>query len=550
MINCCELPAKLPSFPYTWQNELSNLLCEILETRQNIDCQTVKDCETVTSFNSFNLNGTTLSMSYTDEKGVITPRQVDLSSVNANPYIFNNGLTKNTDLVQLGGDLIKPTIIGGTNETVNTLWIKNNTSVGTGNPRQDSSLITGRTKLTTSEFNFGTYSFLNNFSAITPLDGINAGTYLSNNLYLTSGPTTYTITDGTYETGLYASINVLNGSNKNITGKIAAITTSGVFNHDVIETGGGTISDFIGIRITAPTQLEPTVGYASKDFTGTITDTYGVFVESQRGRLRNTATQTNTWGVYQAGADDLNYFRGKLVTGIENASADSLHHFRSAIYGKLEDSNISAQLYKAHTTSDVDNPTRTTRYISAGSESLLSSNNNLFGLPGDIIAGSLHGFYVIGTQSVQNPTIKGFTSAAISSNVLSGEQILKTPSNPNPTPLNNSGTVEKLIGFLAKAPLQVQSTSQIASGLFTGTISDTYAFYAEPQTGGLNVGATQTRTWGVYQAGADDRNYFAGRMRLNTARIPTFNNDTDAGSGGLIAGDIYKKTSGELMIKL
>ena len=110
-MNCCELPGYIPSFPQTWRNELSALLCEIVNAKQDVDCQKVKECETLTSFNSFTLNGAVLSISYTDERGVITTRQQSLEDLVQDIYTFNNGLTKFGDLVQLGGPLVQNTNI-------------------------------------------------------------------------------------------------------------------------------------------------------------------------------------------------------------------------------------------------------------------------------------------------------------------------------------------------------------------------------------------------------------------------------------------------------
>lgn len=109
MMNCCELPGYISSFPQTWRNELSELLCKIMTERQNIDCNNVKDCETVTVFNSFTLNDTFLNLSYINERGEITTRQVDLSSILNGNLTFNNGLIALGDTVQFGGDLLKNT---------------------------------------------------------------------------------------------------------------------------------------------------------------------------------------------------------------------------------------------------------------------------------------------------------------------------------------------------------------------------------------------------------------------------------------------------------
>jgi hypothetical protein len=52
----------------------------------------------------------------------------------------------------------------------------------------------------------------------------------------------------------------------------------------------------------------------------------------------------------------------------------------------------------------------------------------------------------------------------------------------------------------------------------------------------------------VYQKGATVKNKLEGR--LNIGNVPVYADDTAAGSGGLLSGDIYKTSAGLLAIKL
>lgn len=58
----------------------------------------------------------------------------------------------------------------------------------------------------------------------------------------------------------------------------------------------------------------------------------------------------------------------------------------------------------------------------------------------------------------------------------------------------------------------------------------------------MNSGTTYTPNVKVMHFRADGR--------INTPSLPTFNNDTAAGTGGLVAGDWYKTSAGDLKIKL
>lgn len=70
----------LTPLPSEWKDKLTTILCEINEG-STVDCEKVKDCETVTSLSNFSISGSVASTIYTDENGVSYTRSFDVSSI-------------------------------------------------------------------------------------------------------------------------------------------------------------------------------------------------------------------------------------------------------------------------------------------------------------------------------------------------------------------------------------------------------------------------------------------------------------------------------------
>jgi hypothetical protein len=105
----------------------------------------------------------------------------------------------------------------------------------------------------------------------------------------------------------------LGGANILALNSTAATTTTGTGLY--VTTGNessatGTITTAYAIKARVQTGL------------GTVTNGYGVYIE-------NTAA-VNDWGVYQAGADDTNYFAGNIAVGTTNPGS-----FKLAVEGKI-----------------------------------------------------------------------------------------------------------------------------------------------------------------------------------------------------------------------
>lgn len=75
-----QIEAYLSALPTEWKDKLTTILCEINEG-STLDCQKVKDCETVTSLSEFSTLGSVISIDYTDENSVTYTRSVDVGNI-------------------------------------------------------------------------------------------------------------------------------------------------------------------------------------------------------------------------------------------------------------------------------------------------------------------------------------------------------------------------------------------------------------------------------------------------------------------------------------
>ena len=85
-INCknCnnDVETYLSLLPSKWRKKIAEIVCKyIICTKQSINCEDFKGCETITSISEFSQNGTELCISYTDEQGVTVERCYDFSSI-------------------------------------------------------------------------------------------------------------------------------------------------------------------------------------------------------------------------------------------------------------------------------------------------------------------------------------------------------------------------------------------------------------------------------------------------------------------------------------
>lgn len=75
-----QIEEMLDALPSKWRDQLATILCQIKEDKESVDCNKVKECETLTSLSNFTVSGTTVSIKYTNENGVQVTRSFDIGT--------------------------------------------------------------------------------------------------------------------------------------------------------------------------------------------------------------------------------------------------------------------------------------------------------------------------------------------------------------------------------------------------------------------------------------------------------------------------------------
>lgn len=78
MITEAQICEYLKDIPSKWREQLTSVLISI---QQEVDCEQVKECETLTSLSNFTIDGTEVSIQYKDEDGVTVTRSFDTESI-------------------------------------------------------------------------------------------------------------------------------------------------------------------------------------------------------------------------------------------------------------------------------------------------------------------------------------------------------------------------------------------------------------------------------------------------------------------------------------
>lgn len=71
----------LSSLPSAWREQIADVLCKIEKDKEASDCEEVKECESNTSLSEFIIDGTEVSITYTDENGTTYDRSFNFSAM-------------------------------------------------------------------------------------------------------------------------------------------------------------------------------------------------------------------------------------------------------------------------------------------------------------------------------------------------------------------------------------------------------------------------------------------------------------------------------------
>lgn len=90
-LNKCDLEEILKDLPSKWREELIKILLEIQDgCTESIDCEQVKECETLTTLSEFTQNGTEVCITYTDEDEISVERCFDVAEIINNFFDTTN----------------------------------------------------------------------------------------------------------------------------------------------------------------------------------------------------------------------------------------------------------------------------------------------------------------------------------------------------------------------------------------------------------------------------------------------------------------------------
>jgi hypothetical protein len=222
------------------------------------------------------------------------------------------------------------------------------------------------------------------------------------------------------------------------------------FNSSLVVGASATVTDYYGFRAASPS------------VTGTLTNAYGLRIDAQNGA-------TLSYGIYQGGASDGNYFAGtmglrtnplttKVIAGVDDLSDTG------------GTTGIDVELELAGASGPKSQWLGFSAYLNhTGSQTLTSSK----------------GFFCDSqpTGSGTMTSHEGFNSSLV---------------------VGASATVTDYYGFRAESPS------------VTGTLTNAYGVRIDAQNGA-------TLSYGIYQAGASDGNYFAGRVGVNQTTVSSTN---------------------------
>jgi hypothetical protein len=136
------------------------------------------------------------------------------------------------------------------------------------------------------------------------------------------------------------------------------------------------------------------------------------------------------------------------------------------------------------------------------------------GLYGELGFNNNSGFTFSGGAHVNLSGLVGvFTMFMNSGNLTSGSSLFSAGAYY--ANLAGTGVVDKIASVRTQYPIQTPGQAS-----FTGSVTNYYGIYLDDLSSSL-IAARLTNKWGIYQAGANDKNYFGGQITANTVPLYT-----------------------------
>lgn len=588
--NCKEsLSNRLCGIPCEWRTQLISVLCQIA-TDAPIDCDRVKECETLTSISEFGVEDNEICITYTDEAGVETQRCFtipELGEITADNALIMSTATN----VQLGeptapgapllhnsfvdADLFTLTMTGTTSSPNGVLRI---TQTGSGNRNAITASTTGGSALvgvsSTGSAISGTsntgkgllaQSVSNNaiqgISQSTSLAAANFQNLVANTTSIIPVLNLIRSTTGVAANGIGQSIDfnlsstvATRLSNQIVSKWLIASDTPRTSEMIINGVSSGTIQSLLTLSGTGAGQLNQ---YGLGNFTGTTAFILGVdssgniiettvddneiVITADNGLSKNTATNVQLGSASLTGAPLLHdsYISGAFNLALQDGSISV--GSSTPILAKITGKTTSISDFFAIIGTKQNNAGGSTgqglgidgQFIITGGTTY-NGNGPFGGLYGELgFQGSGSWTYAGAAKYVQLGGLSGVTTiyTVDNSDYNSGNSIFS--GGQYFVNVAGTGNIDKFASLRALYPITTPGLS------YNGTITDHYGLFIDDHTNGGHA-AKITNRWGVYQEGEGETNFFAGPMILN---LGDFADDTAAAVGLVPLNGLYRTGS-------
>ena len=311
---------------------------------------------------------------------------------------------------------------------------------------------------------------------------------------------------------------------------INTVLSSGQINSDVTASVNNFASQLItqAATFTLGSYSHFRASDALKGAGSTITNEFGFNVDdltfgtNNFGFYGNIAAATGRWNIYMNGTA-LNYLNGNLLIGDTNNTGEKLQ-----VNG---DAKITGKFISSSTATTAVNGDYGLYSLKTFTQASAISNTNLYGFVSSVIFDLTNGAYS-GSNTYNATSILSLSSIAGNTTTQSTQPI--------------RSIMAGLVGKLSSAAMNIadfryfEAKAPDDGGVSGHLIGSIYGLRIGTLKGASNY--TITNGWGIYQEGASDDNYFAGKVLIGTATpggSPVRISGLPTSSAGLSSGDLW-----------
>lgn len=249
---------------------------------------------------------------------------------------------------------------------------------------------------------------------------------------------------------------------------------------------------------------------------GTISSIYGLYIDQQK---TGPAAAATAYGVYQANSSDDNYFAGQVGVGTTSLNYQlEVEAVELALRSRVVTTTNETTIHAIRADLETDNTVTNAHNINVDSPSGSGTISTIYGLyidqqrTGPAAAATAYGVYQ--TSSSDQNYFAGNTGVGIAA---SSSYALSVGNSDYGVRCDlDTGGSSPAVAPVFTAAIEVDSGDTISFGYGyrvmaptgTGTITTNYGFYLQDLDGGS---ASIGTSYGIYQSGANDKNYFEGK---------------------------------------